>query len=341
MTLAKELSRRKYNFILFFLFFGFLSSILVAQPGESCPHGMWVFYMENDVFAGTDRSFTGAFKLGWLSEIKKFRKHWLWKRVPFRDKAEYRHFVSFSAGLNGYNPPDINRSELMEDDRPYAGYVYLELGFQTIGVHHKENLEVNLGIVGPHSYVEEVQKIFHSVNFINGYYPQGWKHQLKDELTIGLIYENKWKLFKYSGEDGWGFDVIPHLGGGIGNVYTYLSTGVQVRLGWNLPHDFGVPLLRPGGDHSLGYRKKGKTGIHLFVATDGKAVIRNIFLDGNTFQESHRVEKNLFTADFQAGIFFRIKKRFNICFQYVFWSKKFKTEPFPHVFGILSLSYTY
>ena len=41
-------------------------------------------------------------------------------------------------------------------------------------------------------------------------------------------------------------------------------------------------------------------GAHLFLAVEGFGVIRNIFLDGNTFSDSHRVARQPFLA--QAGL---------------------------------------
>ena len=43
-----------------------------------------------------------------------------------------------------------------------------------------------------------------------------------------------------------------------GNVYTYANTGMQIRLGRNLPRDFGTFIIRPGGDYNLALRYSGQ-----------------------------------------------------------------------------------
>lgn len=327
------------TFILVFIFLGILSPFSFSTPSKEPCKGMFSFYLENDFFAGTDRCFTGAFKLGWMNEIKNIQNNGLWKRIPFKDDPGYHHYLTVSAALNVYTPANIRRSDLIEGDRPYAGFLHGSLSFQSISQNHRENIEFLLGIVGPHSYAEKLQKFVHSLKFVNGYEPKGWDHQLKDELTVALVYENQWKLWD-SPRKGLGFEVVPHLGGGLGNVYTYLSTGLQMRWGWNLPDDFGISLLRPGGDRSLGYRCPGNSGVHFFAAVDGKAVLRSLFLDGNTFQESHRVDKNVFTADFLWGVTLRLGG-FSVCYEYVWWTKRFRKEDKNHIFGILSLSYSF
>jgi lipid A 3-O-deacylase len=41
---------------------------------------------------------------------------------------------------------------------------------------------------------------------------------------------------------------------------------------------------------------------YLFAGSQGRAIGRNMFLDGNTFRDSHSVDSKLFVADFQAGV---------------------------------------
>jgi len=126
----------------------------------------------------------------------------------------------------------------------------------------------------------------------------------------------------------------------LGNVYIYAGTGIQMRFGWNLPGDFGIKIIRPGGDSSVSFRRSGRFGVHLFAAVDGKAVLRNIFLDGNTFQDSHSVDKRPFTLDILLGMSLRVG-RFNFSYANVFWTRKFKTETRRQVFASLNLSYSY
>jgi len=42
-------------------------------------------------------------------------------------------------------------------------------------------------------------------------------------------------------------------------------------------------------------------GIHLFIGTGLEGIARNIFLDGNTWQNSHSVHKKFLVADFSVG----------------------------------------
>lgn len=325
-----------------------------AEEGRERVSGTFSFYFENDIFAGTDRDYTSGWKLAWISpnltgsRENSSRPKWgysLIKWLPFVREPGCRNSISLALGQNFYTPKDIEQSELIVDDRPYAGLLYLEFGVQSRTARRLSTLEFDLGIVGPHSFAEQTQKLIHQLfGFIE---PRGWDNQLKDELALQIIYEQRWKAVERRTGKSFGFDLIPHLGGGLGNICTYANTGMQFRLGWNLPRDFGISLLRPGGESNTAFCQDDSSlssgrrfGLHFFLSIDGHAVVRNVFLDGNTFSDSHRVDKRLFTADVLAGV--RINsKRLSFSYAYVFRTKQFEMQRDGHVFGALSLSFSY
>ena len=59
------------------------------------------------------------------------------------------------------------------------------------------------------------------------------------------------------------------------------------------PNDFGSSPVRPAGDNTA--PSKGESAArwswHGFLATDARVVLRDITLDGNTFRDSHSVDK--------------------------------------------------
>ena len=70
-------------------------------------------------------------------------------------------------------------------------------------------------------------------------------------------------------------------------------------MGWNLSADFGDPLIRPAGVTSppLVWDPRKTYSMYLFAFVDGRAVGRDIFLDGNTFTDSHSVTRKTFVGD--------------------------------------------
>lgn len=315
--------------------FSYLSAQPVAPPNPR----YFSVHLDNDQFAGRDCSFTGGLKLSWMSDtvVEAEQKSWLnW--IPFIKRPGPQRTISLSLGQHIYTPSDLTASDLIETDRPYAGIIYLSLGVHSRTQNSQDFLEFTMGIVGPAAGAEQVQRSLHEV--FGGTEPRGWQHQLKNEFVMAWIYEHKWKILRRGQAEKMGFDVIPHLGGGLGNLHTYASGGAQVRWGWRLPDDFGNFLTRPGGFRNLGFRGKGKWSLYLYGGVIGRAVLRNIFLDGNSILESHRVKKHPLTADIFLGLSARIRK-IHVFLEYEFWTKRFKTESRNHILGSLSLIYSF
>lgn len=314
---------------------GFLLLSLFIQTARAEDRGSFSFFLENDLFAFTDRYYTHGMKLSWTSQDK----------LAGRFDSTARRAFSLSFGQNIYTPADIEQTDLIEDDRPYAGISYFSFAFHRNRDHSLDTMEFVLGLVGPHSYAEQVQKYVHGL--IKAHDPKGWDYQLKDELVFAAVFDRKWKFRRLNENKKLGYDMIGHLGGSLGNLMTAAVAGFQFRIGWNLPGDFGSFLIRPGGECSTFCHvrasppaDKRKFGIHGYFYAAGHAVYRNIFLDGNTLRESHRVDKESFVADIVTGVALTYKC-FKISYAYVYRTKQFKTQDEPHFFGALNIFLTY
>jgi hypothetical protein len=204
-----------------------------------------------------------------------------------------------------------------------------------------DTIELDIGIVGPHSYAEDVQERVH--NWLGSEEPKGWRNQLKDEFALELIYERKWRLAASKLGYGFGYDLIPHLGGRVGNVYIYANTGAELRFGWNPPGDFGTCPIRPGCESNAATdmeEGRGRSyGIHAFLSIDGRAVLRDIFLDGNTWKDSHSVDKKYFVADIGAGIGISAKL-FKLTYGVIYRTKEFNRQSSNgQLFGTLLITF--
>jgi hypothetical protein len=294
----------------------------------------------NDTFVNTDRSFTHGGKLILMSNnIKNYRNNPLLRWFSFTNGKGSLHTYSLSIGQNVYTPSNIKTDMIIKEDRPYAGYLYFGFGIHSSNRKRQDTFEIDIGIIGQQSYAEQTQRAIHWL--FKQRDPKGWDHQLDNEFAIQAIFERKIRAYRIASESGVGIELIPHYGGGFGNVYIYANAGYQIRFGWNLPMDYGVEMHRPGGDTTVGIiRRDTSPSIHIFAALDGHAVHKNIFLDGNTFDDSHYVHKYPFTANIMAGLGVRVN-RFYITYTYVYWTKKFNTETENHRFGVMNISYSF
>lgn len=343
-----------------------LAGLLCPATGAAQQDLPWTFnlYFENDLFGETDEEYTNGTRLSWISpdleqgffkdpQLPNWVKKYSDRLRFFHDlnprkgrKATLQKNLVVSLGQLMYTPRDINATEVVEDDRPYAGYLYLGTAYHTRSKAQLDSIDVNFGIVGPWSKAREVQDFIHDMRGIDKF--QGWKNQLNNELGVQAVYEHKHRVAERRLLAGHlQQDMIWHAGFSLGNVATYLNAGAEYRIGLQVPDDFGTASLRPAGDSSApgrgDARLRGDAGIenvHLFVSFDTRLVAQDIFLDGNTFEDSHSVDKRNVVYDVAAGCSFSWH-RWKLSYAQVYRSREFSRQPHGHVFGSLSISYTY
>lgn len=303
-------------------------------------------YWENDSFAGTDRDYTNGTKFSWSTPFDELNRSSLpeWSfpffaGLPFVGK-DGTHAVSLSFGQDMYTPEDTVSSAVIQDDRPYAGYLYLAAGFHTRHAKRKDSWELRLGVVGPSSLAEKTQNLVHDM--IGDDRAQGWDNQLKDEPAIDLICESQWRGGSMPLGQQFGLELIPHLGGRIGTVNLYLNAGAEIRFGRNLPNDFGSCPIRAGCETNSAFNDgaKRKSTFHFFISADGKAVAHDIFLDGNLYHDSHSVDKEILVGELMGGFVWQIASM-KWTYSYIYRSKQFETQDENQTFGSLSLAWSF
>ena len=286
------------------------------EPGhDSIDHGSVSLYIENDLFGGTDRYYTSGVKLSWTStDLEKFADTPyaspllpLLDRMPFLNRQGFQKNLTFSLGQNIYTPDDTESSGLVEDDRPYAGWLYLGVGVAWKNAAERHALTLQIGIVGSWSLGEESQRGVHEARGLGS--PQGWDNQLSNELGVNLAYLRTWRYPHKSERVGLGWELLPHAGATVGNVHIFANAGAELRVGFNLPDDFGTASISPAestptaveGEQQARRPRVFDLGAYVFLKADGKVVGRNLFLDGNTFADSHSVDKKWLVAEISAG----------------------------------------
>ncbi len=307
-----------------------------AFSEEAAQSGQLSIMFENDVFFRTDQHYTngaavvwvpdGTQAPGWLTRIAR----WLpW----FPENGIVNH--GYALGQNMYTPHDLKLSDPPADDRPYAGWLYGTAGVAVETGRQLDVFTITAGVVGPASYAEQTQKFVH--NLVNTTDPQGWDTQLRNELGVYATYERSWREFAQKTLLGLDFDVTPHLGGALGNVYTYANTGFTLRCGMNLPLDYGPLRIQPSAPGSAWFKPNDGFSWYLFGSVDGRAVAHNIFLDGNTFKDSRSVSKEPFVADLQWGIVLTWRD-YRLSFTDDIRTREFKSQTSSDHFGSVFIS---
>lgn len=300
----------------------FLASLLLLAA--CVQEGKWNVTTENDYWSGPlakngDRQYTNGIKIG--ETLKD-------------DTGTHAYY----GGQNFYTPEHKHLQDPLPDERPYAGWLYGGYDANYLrSFNVQDTFGIQLGTVGPNSLAEKTQTLVH--NSLGQQVPAGWSHQIHNEPGAIGIAQRKYKTDAFS-LGMLEFDTLSTGGGNLGNIMTQGYIGSQVRLGVNLKSDFGSDVIFPRVSKPYTSFRPAHFGAYVFTGPVARAVARNIFLDGNTFQDSRSVDKEVFVGELRSGIGIDYN---DFRFQYTFiaMTDEYKTQKDPARFGSLSFTWNY
>ncbi|MBY0568497.1 MAG: lipid A deacylase LpxR family protein [Hyphomonadaceae bacterium] len=327
------------------------AALMAALPGiayadrPADEKGVLSIAVENDsLSSGADRNYTSGIKIAYVSPSEGV-PDWLQPAGAFTRalSGENPDFWGVAIGQSIFTPEDITAVPAPADQHPYAGWLYMQLmvGAETRNDAGRplylDTYELELGIVGPSAMGEEAQRGIHE--FLGAPDPQGWDSQLEDEIAFAVSFDRRWRALRGSTDLGnLEFDLTPNAGVTLGTLRTEARLGVIARVGWRIDNDYGPPRVRPslsGVEHFEG----GRLSWSLFAGVQGRAVARNLFLDGNTWEDDGpSVDRNPYVADFQTG-FSVSAGDWRLAYTYVWRTEEFETQPTRQDFGALALSW--
>ncbi len=268
-----------------------------AESGVGHPLDAVSVYWENDAFAGTDANYTNGISMG-LTQKGYGVLGGFWQ---FFGELRGELFSSYEVSQLLHTPADLERSVPDPGDRPYAGLLYLGLTTHLQSEKSLQSLKLIAGVIGPYSLGEKSQNVAHHA--FENKMPRGWGSQLKNEPVVNLMFDYRRKYPLVSTSSGFGVELIPIGGVSLGNLSIQARAETQVRIGYNLPNDFGTTLLR--GIAYLPFPQANnmgdKWGIYTFAGASATAIARDLTLDGNSFEKSPNVDKRPFVPAVEVG----------------------------------------
>lgn len=198
----------------------------------------------------------------------------------------------------------------VEGERPYAAWLYAGAEGVVEEPGRRRSLAVQVGIVGPAALGEPVQN---GVHRLNGSEPQvGWAHQLGTEPGLLVRYRDERVVEIGFGRLG-AAQLRPAWTVVAGNVRTAAQAGAGARLG---SLDGRGPFLLLGASHEW--------------------VVRDLFLDGNTFRGNSSARKLPLVAAGEAGAGYGFG-RWGVEYRFVVRGRQYQAQPRPHAYGSLGV----
>ena len=327
--------------------------VLLASSAAGCVtqssatyDGTLTFTLENDAFTGSDNNYTNGLGVTWVSSDlasygeDRFVSKWgrFWSFLPFVEDEGYTTYASWSLAQEMHTPDDISNPNPPLDDQPYAGILYLDSVLYAKKERWAHAWELKLGVVGPASQAEHVQKWFHDV--IGSDEPQGWDTQLPNEPVVNLGYTVAHLAAAGHAGKSAQWRIVPVGTVGLGTYFTGIGVGAYAEFGWNLVDAFGGTALRAGLNAAsvAGVGPVDGWSVAFFCALGGYGVAHYLPLDGTVFKDSRSVDSKPFIGTDAIGLSVR-HRRFVMSLAASFFTKTFDTQRTGVSFGVLDVSW--
>jgi lipid A 3-O-deacylase len=181
---------------------------------------------ENDLisYANTDRYFTNGIcfdlQAPWIGR-SAFQK----LMIPYRHKA----FVTYNLSMvtDMYTPTDTRVEPTLNNDRPYASYLYFGFRKSTADQlrQFKITTELDLGYIGPYSPGSYMQTLVHKA-FPTNDIPLGWETQINTDVIINYSLLAQKALVANKN-----FTLLASLDVKAGTLQTSSGAGLQLQAG--------------------------------------------------------------------------------------------------------------
>ncbi len=329
------------RFIGMLCFFTVVSTHGVASPSSNNePSEFFNLTFENDLFFGEDDGYTNGFGLTFATGPFDEFDHsttpsWLLpliKRMPIADYTNRQRGFAHRFYQRMQTPDDIEEQQLIPDDLPYAGLLAWQGIFYAWNDKVVDRWSLTLGVVGPASYADKTQNIVHDL--LSSDNPRGWDNQIGPETVFKLEANRNWKIFQNAEQS---FDIIGLTGASIGTLNSSAKTAIGFRWGEGL--DTSFPTFSLYADRQVNPLSfTPRNDFYFFTGLQISFVANDIFIDGNTFSDSHSVPLRHWQGLFSIGSVWSWD-RYGFVFQFASASSRTTIIDQREKFGAVSLTY--
>ena len=165
----------------------------------------------------------------------------------------------------------------------------------------------------------------------------GWDNQLKFEPGIIVSWQRRIPYALAYDTDSFHARIEPNFSVSLGNIRANAGIGATFVIGSAKEQDTPQRVRPAIPGTGVFFTEKNKLNWQIFAGMDGRVVARDIFLDGNSFTNSHSVDKKYFVGDASAGISLTYDD-YRLSYTLNARSKEFHAQDENSIFGSVTLT---
>ncbi|MEO9571196.1 MAG: lipid A deacylase LpxR family protein [Polaribacter sp.] len=308
-----------------FTLFLFVATLTISQEKFSKEIS---FITDNDLYVSIirDRYYTSGIFLGY-KYLSKNKKEALEKKI-----------IEWQLKHEMYTPYKPTVTNILEHDRPFAGYLYGNFGVNR--VYKNEQIlktSIQFGVIGSNAKAKEVQQFIHDIYGFKK--AVGWQYQIENALAINFKANYVKQLYKTQNNS---LDISWVNNINIGTVYTNASTGFYSRVGLK-------PLQKLTNSITFGTNLNNEQNnsfreieSFFYINPMIRYALYDATIEGSFLNTTSPVTKGLmpFIFNLEIGIKFTAN-RFNFGYAFIYNTSKSEglRYKYGHKYGAISINY--
>lgn len=249
--------------------------------------------LENDFIFKADGLYTNGLMATWgYDDVESLDEQtlpdwltYLAQKSDINALQDKRYAVAYTVAQLMQTAINDSAKELVVEDAPYVGLLAWQGQLTAYDQFTLDRLSLILGMVGPVVGAKFTQSLVHHV--VGAGDTRGWGNQIGNEAIFRVQAERLWRIYGIT-LGNTEFDVVPGVTAGIGNFRSDIGAGVGLRWGQDLQNSFVSASAFPV--QKLNRPQNSFNGWYFFANASLFYAANDIFMDGNTFKDSHNVE---------------------------------------------------